>query len=82
MRKGFLAIILIVAFVLSAFSIWSMTSKLNNEKSSSLRSKAQINHNVTKERLLHNKNDLICSAQGDIRPPPWDDEEEYVPSGS
>ncbi len=82
MKKRFLAIILIVAFVLSAFSIWSMTSNLNSEKISSLRSEAQADINVAEEGLLQNKNDLICSAQGDVRPPPWDEEEEYVPSGS
>ena len=82
MKKRFLVTILIVAFVLSAFSIWSMTSKINNEKISSLRSKVQANINVSEEGLLQNKCDLICSAQGDIRPPAWDEEEEYVPSGS
>jgi len=37
---------------------------------------------VIVEELSIEKKDLICSAQGDIRPPAWDEEEEYVPSGS
>ena len=81
MKKKPIITILVVVFVLSVFSIWSMTSRLNYERITSFQNEINTNHDLAKEGFLQNKNDLICSAQGDVRPPAWD-EEEKTASGS
>ena len=81
MKKQIITVVVVV-FVLSVFSIWSMTSTLENVRITSHQSEVNSNRIITNEGVLRNKSDLICSAQGDIRPPAWDEEEDYVPSGS
>ncbi len=91
MKKN-LSLIVLVAFVVSIINVFAV---INSSNDTSIRAIVESNictaqgdfmpapfEEVIVEELSIEKNDLICSAQGGVRPPPWDDEEDYVPSGS
>jgi hypothetical protein len=75
MKKQSIFTIFVVVSILSAFSIFSMTGRLSNEQT-------LTNQQISNTSLSQNKKNLICSAQGDIRPPAWDEDEDKTANGS
>ena len=75
MKKKSIFTIFVVVFILSAFSIFSMIGRLSNEQIST-------NQQIINANLSQNKRNLICSAQGDIRPPAWGEDEDKITNGS
>ena len=80
-------IILLVAFVLSALSVWSMlkdcqdTSFKAYARSIECNAQGDFMPEQYNDTLIAPVNpikvqDLFCSAQGDIKPEPWPEEEE------
>ena len=91
MKKN-LSLIVLVAFVVSVINVFAI---INSSNDTSIQAIASSNFctaqgdfmpapfdEIIVEEISIEKNDLICSAQGGIRPPAWDDEEEDPPSGS
>ncbi len=75
MKKQSIFTIFILVSILSAFSIWSMIGRSDTER-------IETNQRINKTSLSQNRKNLICSAQGDIRPPAWDEDEDKSTSGS
>ena len=91
MKKS-LSFIVLVVFVVSVINVFAI---INSSNDTSIRAYASSNictaqgdfmpapfDEIIVEELSIKKNDLICSAQGGIRPPAWDEEEDKTPSGS
>ena len=88
MKKKVVALFLTVVFVLTAFSMYSMVSRVQAENTASIQCTAQgdfmpapFEEVIVEKSSTLNKNDLFCSAQGDVPPPAWDDED-TLPNGN
>ena len=83
MKKKVVALFLTVVFVLTAFSMYSMVSKVQAENASSIQCTAQgdiipapFKEVIVEKSSTLNKNDLFCSIQGDIIPSPFEENED------
>ncbi len=85
--KRITIIILVVAFVLSALSVWSMLKNCQDTSfkayASSIECNAQgdfmpapYDNTLIAPVKPNGNNELFCSMQGDIMPKGWDEEEE------
>ena len=86
MKKRFVAVVLTIALILSAFSVWSMVRKSQDNSYKTYASSIECNaqgdfmpapfEETVATPSVRNENDLLCSMQGDIKPKGWDEEEE------
>ena len=78
-------IFLVVAFVLSALSVWSMLKDCQDTSFKAYTSSIECNaqgdfmpepfEETFVTPSTQNENDILCSMQGDICPDPWPEEE-------
>ena len=87
MKKKAVALFLTVVFVLSAFSMYSMVSKIQTENAALIQCTAQgdfmpapFEEVIAEKSSISNNQDLFCSIQGDIMPPPFEDDEDTTTS--
>jgi uncharacterized secreted protein with C-terminal beta-propeller domain len=80
MKKKIVALFLTVVFVLTAFSMYSMVSKIQAENASSIQCTAQGDFMPAPFKEVIVENDLFCSIQGDIMPPPFEEDEDTTTS--
>ncbi|MBC8414958.1 MAG: hypothetical protein H8E11_00850 [Candidatus Cloacimonetes bacterium] len=87
MKKKVVALFLTVVFVLTAFSMYSMVSKVQADNAASIQCTTQGDfmpapfEEVTVEKSsISNNQDMFCSIQGDIMPPPFEDDEDTTTS--
>ena len=87
MKKKVVALFLTVVFILTAFSMYSMVSKVQAENATSIQCTAQgdfmpapFKEVIVEKSSTLNKNDLFCSIQGDIMPPPFEEDEDTTTS--
>ncbi len=87
MKKKVVALFLTVVFVLTAFSMYSMVSKVQAENAASIQCTAQgefmpapFEEIIVEESSALNENDLFCSIQGGISPPPFEEDEDTTTS--
>ncbi len=87
MKKKVVALFLTVVFVLTAFSMYSMVSRVQAENTASIQCTAQgdfipapFEEVIVEKSSTLNKNDLFCSIQGGIMPPPFEEDEDTTTS--
>ena len=86
MKKRLVAVILTIALIISAFSVWSMVRNSQDNSFKTYASSIECNaqgdfmpepfEETVVVPSVQKEDELYCSAQGDIKPASWDDEEE------